>query len=226
MAGPATKTLASSGLSRLPLGAKIGVGAGLVILVGVAYFVMGYSEVSSQIAAQKRQEVQLRQQLSSARDSEAAYLKDLADLTEKKQRQRELNKVLPETAETPAFLSALQGVANVSGIALNSWDPIDEVNQQYFAKVPMKLTLSGRFHQIAKFFYGVGQLDRIINLENIVLREPKREGDETTLVVEALATAFRALAPRPVKPAAGAPDAPGAQGNQAAPAASAGGAPK
>jgi type IV pilus assembly protein PilO len=201
MAGPANKS-ANSSLSRLPLGAKIGVGAGLAILVGVAYFVMGYSEVSSQIAAQKRQEVQLRQQLADARESEAAYLKDLADLTEKKQRQRDLNKVLPETAETPAFLSALQGVANVSGIALNSWDPIDEVNQQFFAKVPMKLVLSGRFHQVAKFFYGVGQLDRIINLENIVLRDPKREGDETIVTVEALATAFRALAPKPAKPPA------------------------
>ncbi|MCS6898764.1 MAG: type 4a pilus biogenesis protein PilO [Myxococcales bacterium] len=196
MAGPGKKS-AHASLSRLPLGAKIGIGAGLAILVGVAYFVMGYSEVSSQIAAQKRQEVQLRQQLANARESEAAYLKDLADLTEKKQRQRDLNKILPETAETPAFLSALQGVANVSGVALNSWDPIDEVNQQFFAKVPMKLVLSGRFHQIAKFFYGVGQLDRIINLENIVLRDPKREGDETIIVVEALATAFRALAPKP-----------------------------
>lgn len=201
MAGPA-KPAASSSLSRLPLGAKIGVGAGLFVLVGVAYFVMGYSEVSSQIAAQKRQEVQLRQQLDGARESEAAYLKDLADLTEKKQRQRELNKILPETSETPAFLSAVQGVANVSGIALNSWEPIDEVNQQFFAKVPMKLTLSGRFHQIAKFFYGIGQLDRIINLENIILRDPKRDGDETTVTVEALATAFRALAPKVIAPAA------------------------
>jgi type IV pilus assembly protein PilO len=201
MAGPANKS-ANSSLSRLPLGAKIGVGAGLAILVGVAYFVMGYSEVSSQIAAQKRQEVQLRQQLADARESEAAYLKDLADLTEKKQRQRDLNKVLPETAETPAFLSALQGVANISGVALNSWDPIDEVNQQFFAKVPMKLVLSGRFHQVAKFFFGVGQLDRIINLENIVLRDPKREGDETIVTVEALATAFRALTPKPAKPPA------------------------
>jgi type IV pilus assembly protein PilO len=209
MAGPANKPAAGNSLSRLPLGAKIGVGAGLFTLVGVAYFVMGYSEVSSQIAAQKRQEVQLRQQLANARESEAVYLKDLADLTEKKQRQRDLNKVLPETAETPAFLSALQGVANVSGVALNSWDPIDEVNQQFFAKVPMKLVLSGRFHQIAKFFFGVGQLDRIINLENIILREPKRDGDEMVITVEALATAFRALAPKVTPPAAAGAAAPG-----------------
>ncbi len=218
MAPPAKAAGGGSSLSRLPLPAKIGVGAGLVTLVGVAYFVMGYSEVSSQIAAQRRQEVQLRQQLDDARASEAAYLRDLAILTQKKQQQRELNKVLPETAETPAFLSAIQGVANVSGISLNSWDPIDEVNQQFFAKVPMKLSLRGRFHQIAKFFYGVGQLDRIINLENVYLHDPKPEGEDTVMVVDALATAFHTITPRVVGTAAAA----GAAAPAAAPAASGG----
>ncbi len=40
-------------------------------------------------------------------------------------------------------------------------------------QVPMQLTLSGKFHQVAKFFHGVGQLDRIINLEDIQIKEPK-----------------------------------------------------
>jgi type IV pilus assembly protein PilO len=211
MAGP-TKTQASS-LAKLPVAAKVGVGVGLAVLVGVAYFVMGFSEVSSQIAAQKRQESQLRGDLANARESESAYLRDLAELTDKQQRQRELNKILPETAETPSFLSAVQGVANVSGVSLNSWDPLDEVPGQFFAKVPMKLTLSGRFHQIAKFFYGVGQLDRIINLENISIREPKRDNDDTVVQVESLATAFHTLAVRPAASGAAAPGAPAPAGS-------------
>lgn len=166
---------------------------------------MGYSEVSSQIAAAKQQEIQLATDLAAARESESAYLKDLAELTDKQQRQRELNKILPETAEYPSFLSALQGVANVTGVALNSWDPMDEVPGQFFAKVPMKLAIAGRFHQIAKFFYGVGQLDRIINIENIVMQEPTREGDDVTVKTECLATAFHTIAARPVPGAPGAP---------------------
>jgi type IV pilus assembly protein PilO len=56
----------------------------------------------------------------------------------------------------------------------------------------MKLTLRGRYHQVAKFFHGVGQLDRVINMENIALTEPKKEGEDIVVKVEALATAFRA----------------------------------
>lgn len=180
-------------LNRLPLAAKIGVGIGMSFLVALAYFVVFYGDVSSAITAQQRQEQNLRTELGTARQSEFAYHKDLAELTERQQRQRELNKVLPETTEYPSFLSAIQGVANVSGVALNAWAPLDEVKQQFFAKVPMKLTVHGRFHQIAKFFWGVGQLDRIINVENISLTDPKRNGDEVGLKVECLATAFHTL---------------------------------
>jgi len=57
----------------------------------------------------------------------------------------------------------------------------------------MKIELEGRFHQIAKFFYNVGQLDRIINMENITITEPKVKGDEVVLKVSALATAFHSI---------------------------------
>ncbi len=143
----------SLSLGRLPLAAKIGVGAGVFGLVALLYFVVFYGDVSSAIASQQKQEQNLRTDLGNARQSEFAYHKDLAELTERQQRQRELNKVLPETADVPAFLSALQGVANVSGVALQSWSPLDEVKQQFFAKVPMRLAISGKFHQLAKFFF-------------------------------------------------------------------------
>jgi type IV pilus assembly protein PilO len=56
----------------------------------------------------------------------------------------------------------------------------------------MKLTLSGKFHQVAKFFYGVGQLDRIINIEDIHIRKADGKGNPDDVDVECLATAFRA----------------------------------
>jgi type IV pilus assembly protein PilO len=46
---------------------------------------------------------------------------------------------------------------------------------------------------VAKFFYGVGQLDRIINMENISLTDPKLQGDDVVVKTEALATAFRSV---------------------------------
>jgi type IV pilus assembly protein PilO len=183
----------TSALNKLPLVARIGVSVGLVILVGVAYFVVFYGDIESSINAAQGQEQQLRTDLAEARKNEFAYQKDLAELTDRQQRQRELNKVLPVDTEYPSFLSAVQSVANISGIGLTSWTPQPEVNEKFYARVPMKVTLVGRYHQVAKFFYGVGQLDRIINMENISLTDPKLQGDDVVVKTEALATAFRTV---------------------------------
>jgi len=191
----------TSALNKLPLIARIGVGAGVVLLTGVAYFVLFYGDIESSIKAAQNQEQQLRTDLADARKNEFAYQKDLAELTDRQQRQRELNKVLPVETEYPAFLSAVQSVANVSGIGLTSWTPQPEVNEQFYARVPMKVTLVGRYHQVAKFFYGVGQLDRIINMENISLTEPKVQGDDVVVKTEALATAFRSVEDAKATPA-------------------------
>jgi type IV pilus assembly protein PilO len=182
-----------SGLAKLPLLAKVGIGAGLLILVGVAYFVVFFGEIKSSINAAEAQERQLRSDLATARKVEFAYQKDLQELTERQQRQRELEKILPTTTEYPSFLSSLQSVANVAGVSLSAWTPQQEVTEKFYARVPMKLEIFGKYHQVAKFFYGVGQLERIINMENISLTDPKKDGDEFLVKVESLATAFRAV---------------------------------
>lgn len=180
-------------LAKLPTIARAGVGVAVLALAGVAYYVIFYGEIASAIDAAKAREQQLSQELADARKAEFAYQKDLAELADRQQGQRELNKVLPMQSEYPAFLSAIQNVANVAGVQLAAWTPSPEVTEQFYVRVPMKLELVGRYHQIAKFFYGVSQLDRIINLENVNLGHPEAKGEDVVVRADVLATAFRAL---------------------------------
>jgi type IV pilus assembly protein PilO len=184
---------APSALSRLNLPAKIGIGAALLVLSAVVYFVVFYGDLAASIKAEQSKERQLKTDLADARKAQHAYQLDLAELADRQQRQRELNKILPATTEYPAFLSSIQSVATVTGVNLAAWTPQDEVTEKFYARVPMKLEIAGRFHQLAKFFYNVGQLDRIINIENISITDPTLKGDEVILKVSALATAFHTI---------------------------------
>lgn len=190
-----------SALSRLNLAAKVGIGVALMVLSGVVYFVVFYGDLATDIKAEQGKERQLRDDLNEAKKAQRAYQMDLAELADRQQRQRELNKILPATTEYPAFLSAVQSVANVAGVSLAAWTPQDEAADVFYARVPMRLEFEGRFHQLAKFFYNVGQLDRIINIENISMTDPTPKGDEVILKVTALATAFHSLdeSKRPAK---------------------------
>ena len=81
----------------------------------------------------------------------------------------------------------------------------------------MRLQITGRFHQIAKFIYEVGKQDRIINMENLELSDPKVEGDDVVLKASCLATTFH-LIKKAAPPAAGTPGAPGTPAASGAPA--------
>jgi type IV pilus assembly protein PilO len=177
-------------LAKVTLPARIGIGVGFAFLVALTYWVMFYTDVSQKISSARTQTAQLNNQLNEQRGAQASYFADRDELAMRQQRQRELNKVLPETTEQAAFLSAIQQVSNVSGIDLKAWQPLDERQEAFFAKVPMRLSISGRFHQIAKFAYEIGKLDRIINIENIQLDSPKVVGEDVMLNARCLATTF------------------------------------
>lgn len=196
--------MASLSLNKLPLPGKIAVGAVLCTLLGVAYYVILHTEVSARIDRAKFQTGELQAEVTRQKAAQASFLADRDELTMREQKQRELNKVLPADTEAAAFLSALQTVSNVSGIDLKAWQPLEEQPQTYYAKVPMRLEITGRFHQIAKFVFEVGKQDRIINIENLEIGEAKPEGEDIVLKARCLATTFHLLkkaAPAPGQPA-------------------------
>ncbi len=195
--------MASLSLNRLPIVGKIGVGALLCALLGVAYYVLLHTDLAAKTDRERARTAELETELSKVKQAQASYFADRDELAMRQQKQRELNKILPTDTEAATFLSALQAVSNISGIDLKAWSPMEEVPQTFYAKVPMKLQIAGRFHQIAKFIYEVGKQDRIINMENLELGDPKVEGEDVVLKATCLATTFHLLQPKtPATPGA------------------------
>jgi type IV pilus assembly protein PilO len=192
-------TPAQAALAKLPFPAKIGIGAALSVLILFSYWFIFYSDVASKIAGAEQQKKQLHDQLIAQQQAQATYFADRGELALREQRSRELNKVLPPQPEEDVFLSSVQQASNTAGVDLKGYAPKDEVKQTFYAKIPMKIDMSGRFHQIAKFAYELGKVDRIINVEDIELSDPKVVGDDVVLTARCLATAFRALAPTDTK---------------------------
>jgi type IV pilus assembly protein PilO len=192
----------SSSLAKLPPAARWGIGVFFVLAIAAGYWLIFYSEIEGKITAAKRQQNDLNAELAKQKQAQASYFADRDELAVRQQQQRELNKQLPADSEPASFLSSIQQVSNVAGIDLKAWQPVEEKNEAFYAKVPMRLELGGKFHQLAKFAYEIGKVERIINLENIEMSEPKVEGDEIKLKVKCLATTFRLRDKPPVKPGA------------------------
>jgi type IV pilus assembly protein PilO len=194
---------AQSALAKLPTVAKIGIGAALSILVLFTYWFIFYSDIAGKIEGAQRQKITLHDELVRQQQAEATYFADRGELALREQRARELNKVLSADPQEDAFLSSVQQASNAAGIDLKGYSPQEEVPQSFYAKIPMRIDMLGKFHQIAKFAYELGRSDRIINVENIELTDPKLVGDEVILRGRCLATAFHALVPKQTAAAGG-----------------------
>jgi type IV pilus assembly protein PilO len=199
----ATPALGGLSLTKLSVPAKVGVGVFFVMAIGVLYWVILFTDISSKIESTARKAGEMQAELARQQQAQASYLVDRDELVMRQQRERELNKVLPADSEAAAFLSSIQQVSNVSGIDLKGWRPEEEKAQAFFAKVPMSLELVGKFHQVAKFMYEIGRLDRIINVENIEMTDPVVQGDDVVLKVKCLATTFHSLKPKTAPAAKG-----------------------
>jgi type IV pilus assembly protein PilO len=195
-------------LAKVPHWAKLLIGAVAAAVTVGAYWFFFYSDTAAKIEGMNRQKQALREEFVRTQQAQAGYFADRDELAVREQRARELNKVLPPDSEEDAFLSSVQSASNAAGTDLKGYAPQEEVSQTFYAKVPMKLEMSGKFHQIAKFAFELGKVDRIINVEDIELTDPKIVGDEVVLQARCLATAFHALTPKPG--ARGGPPAPGA----------------
>ena len=92
--------------------------------------------------------------------------------------QKELLRVLPEGGRHRAVHRERAG-ADRAGRACRKVESMREAAQpvEMYVKIPIKMSLTGTYHQINHFFKQVGDLKRIVNIEDLSLDPARRRGD-------------------------------------------------
>jgi len=177
--------------AKMPSSSKILLLALLLVLIGAGYYTLLHSPLTADIEAIQAQQVALREQLKQANDLQAKFLALREELETRKASEQQLMRILPPRAEIASMLADLNRLAELSGLAIESVAPLSEAEETFYYKIPVTLRLSGKYHQLAKFFYNVSRLQRAINMESISIGQPKYVGEDLILNVGVRATAFR-----------------------------------
>lgn len=100
---------------------------------------------------------------------------------------------LPDEKEIPQLLSSISTLGRDSGLDILIFRQKPEGYQEFYAEVPVEMQVRGTYHQVAKFFDRVRKLDRIVNVSNIVLKDPEVIDDDLLLEANSQVTTFRFL---------------------------------
>ncbi len=185
--------MASAGTSfaTLPTGVKFGLLALILALISAMYYFIFHMPLSEEIDQELARRTQLQSDLNAARDRQQEFLRITQELASREAMDRENKRVLPEDAEIPAFLQDLNRLAELSGLQISLVEPRPEEREELYIRIPVTLALSGRFHQVAKFFYNVSRLERAISMSDVRLQEPRVQGEEVVLRINVRASTFR-----------------------------------
>jgi type IV pilus assembly protein PilO len=177
--------------AKMPSSSKVLLLALLLVLLGVGYYSLWHGPLTEQIEGAAARKGQLEQQLQEAQGLQRKFVKLREELEARKLSDQQNLRILPPDAETATTLAELNRIAELSGLQIQSVEPRPETASQFYYRIPVTLVLSGRYHQLAKFFHNVSRLQRAINMENITLGEPQMRGENLVLHVNVLATSFR-----------------------------------
>lgn len=176
-----------------PKAQKIGILVAAIVLIAALYYSFLYSPRSDQIA-QLAESVEVARNEKSAKTQKAANLprlrKDLQQLD------AELKKAvaqLPDKKEIAGLLSSISAKAQQAGLTVLLFRPRPENYQDFYAEVPVDISVKGNFHNTVSFFDEVGRLNRLVNIDNIGFKNPTVTGDSVMLETTSVATAFRFL---------------------------------
>jgi type IV pilus assembly protein PilO len=112
------------------------------------------------------------------------------------QLQKELESALtelPNQKEIPSLLTTITAAGKGAGLDFLIFKPKSEEPKDFYAAVPVDISVSGTYYGVANFFVSVAKLPRIVNITNVAFSDIKSSGGRTAVKVNCLATTFRFL---------------------------------
>jgi type IV pilus assembly protein PilO len=197
---------------KAPLGAKVGVvGAAIALLVVLNYFVVGMNLGPS--ISEVEQKIRTAQQEQARLDKEYIEKTAIANNLNQFRREKELLEQqlrealaeLPEEKKIEDLLELFQDRALKAGLKIGSIEPKAPVAERFYAKIPIPMTVTGNYHEIATFFDSLGRMRRIVNVSDVSLGDPKDVNGKIVLSGKFLVTAFMFVDPAKPGAAAGSP---------------------
>ena len=149
---------------KLPTPKKVLILAGIVCVIAGLYLYVFFLPWQDSMTVAKGELSKLTKELNESK----AITRDLQKFKEQVDRLNEELKnaltQLPNEKEIPEILKSISSLGRESNLEFTLFRPKPEVPQQFYAQVPIELTVLGSYHNIGIFFDKVSKLPRIINV--------------------------------------------------------------
>ena len=157
----------------------------LVVSAGLVYFFV-WNDQRPELQRRQAEEAQLRQEFHDKHAKAVnleLYKQQLKDI---ERSFGALLRQLPGKTEVPSLLVDISQTGLAAGLQEKLFQPEAEVKKDFYAELPIKIRLSGSYHQFGEFVSGIAALPRIVTLHDIDIRSDNKDAyDQLSLELTA-----------------------------------------
>ena len=168
-----------------------------IVFAGIVYagWHFDITKQREQLAGlEKKQKEQMG--VLDARQKKAANLNALKEqMKEMEQNFGDMVRQLPNKTEVAGLLIDISQTGLGAGLEFKLFEPRGEAPKEFYAELPINISVVGGYHQFGEFVSGIASLPRIVTTHNITIKPTKSKASDSAPLLEmkAVAKTYRAL---------------------------------
>ena len=172
-----------------------------VVLCAVCLYFFVWTSQQPELEQLQNQETSLRDELKTKHAKAvnlSVYKTQLADI---ERSFGAMLRQLPSKTEVPNLLVDISQTALAAALEDKLFTPGEEIKRDFYAETPIKVRLTGSFHQFGTFVSGIAALPRIITLHDVEITPVPNSDGYDKLQMDLTAKTYRYLDDDEVKTA-------------------------
>jgi len=187
------QSLDANDVGRWPLPFRIAVIVIVFILVtGLGIYFTIVKDKAPLLERAQNEEQELRLAFENKQRKAANYDAYRAQLTQIEQSFGTMLRQLPGETEIPSLIVDISQTGLAAGLQEKLFVPQAEIPRDFYAEKPIKIRLTGGYHEIGNFVSGIAALPRIVTLHDINITPENRDSFDN-LSMEVTAKTYRYL---------------------------------
>src|SRR5581483_8681759 len=178
---------------RWPIAVRAGaVGICFFVLSAVLAYVFVWDDQRPELQRREDTEQSLRQEFKTKHAKAVnleVYKQQLKDI---ERSFGALLRQLPGKTEVPNLLVDISQTGLSAGLEEKLFQPQGEVKKDFYAELPIKIRLTGSYHQFGQFVSGIAALPRIVTLHDVDIKSDNKDAYDQ-LSLELTAKTYRYL---------------------------------
>jgi type IV pilus assembly protein PilO len=187
------RTLDKRDIGRWPfLFRALVIGAIFIAVTGLAAWQVVWKVQRPELLQAEQKEIDLRKTFEQKQAKAANFEQYKQQLAEMERTFGAMLRQLPGKTEVPNLLVDISQTGLAAGLEEKLFQPSNEIRRDFYAELPIRIRLTGSYHELGNFVSGIAALPRIVTLHNVDIR-PESKDSIDMLMLDVTAKTYRYL---------------------------------